>query len=87
MIKEQWRRHEALHRQGVLCPWLFFRGRGKPVKSLARAWRTACRLAGYPGRVPRDFRRTAVRNLERAGVPRKVAMMIVGHRTEAMYRR
>ena len=25
--------------------------------------------------------------MERAGVPRKVAMMIVGHRTEAMYRR
>ena len=77
----------ALRRQGMLCPWLFFRGRGKPVKSLARAWRTACRLAGAPDRVPHDFRRTAVRNLERAGVPRKVAMLIVGHRTEAMYRR
>ena len=87
MIEEQWRRHEALRREGMLCPWLFFRGRGKPIKSLARAWRTACRLAGSPGRVPHDFRRTAVRNLERAGVPRKVAMMIVGHRTEAMYRR
>ena len=87
MIEEQWRRHEALRQQGMLCPWLFFRGRGKPIKSLARAWRTACRLAGSPGRVPHDFRRTAVRNLERAGVPRKVAMLIVGHRTEAMYRR
>ena len=87
MIEEQWRRHEALRREGMLCPWLFFRGRGRPIKSLARAWRTACRLAGSPGRVPHDFRRTAVRNLERAGVPRKVAMLIVGHRTEAMYRR
>ena len=28
-----------------------------------------------------------MRNLERAGVPRKVAMLIVSHRTEAMYRR
>ena len=87
VIEEQWRRHEALHQRGVICPWLFFRGRGKPVKSLARAWRSACRRAGCPGRVPHDFRRTAVRNLERAGVPRKVAMAIVGHRTEAMYRR
>ena len=34
-----------------------------------------------------DFRRTAVRNLERAGVPRSVAMQMVGHKTEAIYRR
>lgn len=34
-----------------------------------------------------DFRRTAAGNLERAGVPRSVAMKITGHRTEAVYRR
>jgi hypothetical protein len=38
-------------------------------------------------RLLHDFRRTAVRNLERAGVPRSVAMRMVGHRTEAVYRR
>ncbi|MDO8475810.1 MAG: hypothetical protein Q7W02_06365 [Candidatus Rokubacteria bacterium] len=48
---------------------------------------TACRRAGVPGRIPHDFRRTAVRNLERAAVPRSVAMKITGHRTEAVYRR
>ena len=34
-----------------------------------------------------DLRRTAVRNLERAGVPRSWAMSLTGHRTEAVYRR
>ena len=43
--------------------------------------------AGLSGRIPHDFRRTAVRNLERAGVPRSAAMAMVGHKTEAIYRR
>jgi hypothetical protein len=41
--------------------------------------------AGVPERIPHDFLRTAVRNLERAGVPRSVAM--TGQKTEAVYRR
>ena len=47
----------------------------------------ACRSAGVPGHLVHDFRRTAVRNLERAGVPRSAAMKLTGHRTEAVYRR
>jgi len=38
-----------------------------------------------PGRLVHDLRRTAVRNLERASVPRSAAMKLTGHRTEAVY--
>jgi integrase len=72
--------------QGRIIPWVFHRG-GRPIKSMAKSWRTACRKAGIPGRILHDFRRTAVRNLERAGVSRSVAMRMTGHKTESVYRR
>jgi hypothetical protein len=42
---------------------------------------------GVPGRMFHDFQRTAVRNLERAGITRSVAMKMTGHKTESIYRR
>jgi len=71
---------------GAVIPSVFHRS-GMRIKSFRRAWVTACKKAGIPERVPHDFRRTAVRNLERAGVPRSTAMKMVGHRTESIYRR
>ncbi len=51
-----------------------------------KAWKRAVQAAGV-ARVPHDFRRTAIRNLERDGVPRSVAMAMVGQKTEEVYRR
>ena len=65
-------------------PHVFTRPNGEPVGSFNKAWATACRSAGVPGRVLHDFRRTAVRNLVRAGVPERVAMQLVGWRSRQM---
>ena len=66
----------------MLFPHLTGRRAGTPRREFRKAW-----AAGCPGMLRHDFRRTAVRNLERSGVPRSVAMKITGHRTEAVYRR
>lgn len=64
-----------------------FHHNGKPIKDFREAWITACKAAGHPGLHFHDLRRSAVRNLERAGVPRSIAMSITGHTTESTYRR
>ena len=51
------------------------------------ATRRASKQAGLVGMIPHDFRRSAVRRLERAGVSRSVAMQLTGHKTESVYRR
>ena len=80
------RTRELERRTGKVIPWIFHRN-GRPIHSFRDAWRRACLVAGVPGRLFHDFRRTAVRNLERAGIPRSTAMAMVGHKTEAIYRR
>lgn len=71
---------------GQIVQWVFHR-RGKPIRCFNAAWRQACRQAGCPGRFIHDLRRTVVREMERAGVPRSVAMKLSGHKTESIYRR
>jgi hypothetical protein len=63
----------------------FKAGLGTKVETAQPAGKPKARVKAL--RLLHDFRRTAVRNLERAGVPRSVAMRMVGHRTEAVYRR
>jgi integrase len=62
-----------------------------------KAWNTTCdrlklgvfdkKTGQYEGLKPHDFRRSAARNLIKAGIDRRTAMKITGHKTESIFER
>jgi integrase len=86
-----------------LDDFVFTRADGRRVIEPRKNWYTLCVASGFGRLIPvtadkrsykryvglnlHDFRRTAVRNLVRAGVPERVCMDISGHRTRSVFDR
>lgn len=67
--------------------YLLTRGNGAPIRDLRGTWDVLTKAAGLPGLLLHDFRRSAVRNMIRRGVPQKTARTISGHKTDAVFSR
>ncbi len=68
------------------CPFIVSY-QGQAIREYKRAWNTARHEAGLPNLLVHDLRRTAVRNMVRAGIPEKQAMLISGHKTRSVFER
>jgi len=73
--------------QGIVLSNLVFHRSGEPIQEFRKSWATATKKAGLAGTLFHDLRRSAARNYVRSGVPKDVAKMLGGWKTDSMFSR
>ena len=68
------------------CRWVCSDGPAR-IRDFRGEWAVATKRAGLEGLLFHDLRRSAVRNMMRSGIHRKVAMQISGHSTDSIFDR
>ena len=74
VLTQSWERTKLLQRDRGQIIQLVLQNEGMPIVNYYKQWHRACRAAGVAGKIPHDFRKTAVRNMVRAGIQERVAM-------------
>ncbi len=83
LIERRWHARKV----GCILTRHVFHRAGRRVGDFRSAWLRACRQAGLGHRWFHSLRRSAARNMSLQGVPEKVIMSIIGHKTRAMFDR
>ena len=83
LIERRWQARKAGR---ILTLHVFHRG-GRPLIHFRKTWTKACLKAGLGRRWFHSLRRSAARNMSLQGIPEKVIMSIMGHKTRVMFDR
>ena len=81
ILQELW---EDRKKQALISPWVFCHKDGSPIRSIKKAWKTACEKAQVQDARVHDLRHKSITDMRRAGISEDLAMVAAGHKTRQM---